>query len=253
MGEWFEEFFGGLYAKVLPKVFDEAQTREDVRVVKRLLRLRKGQRVLDIPCGMGRLAVPMARMGLAMTGVDLTRSYVRRARRYARQEGLDVRFVCGDMREIAFEAEFDAAFNWFGSFGYFSDADNLRFCKRVFEALKPGGRFLVEGMNKSWLLARFQPRSDQTVGGVRIVEHRRLDAGSGRAASTWTFSRGGVSERRRSSMRVFNGAEMRTLLRAAGLRDITLFGYPPLGRFTRHSKRLIAVGRRPLKLREKKS
>ncbi len=100
MADWFEEFFGGLYAKVLPKVFDERQTMQDVRTVKRLLGLREGRRVLDIPCGMGRLSIPVARMGIVMTGLDLTESYVRRARRDAKRESLGVRFLHGDMGEI---------------------------------------------------------------------------------------------------------------------------------------------------------
>jgi len=249
LAEWFEEFFGGLFAKALPNWFNESQTREHVRVVKRLLRLRKGQRVLDIPCGMGRLTIPMARTGLVMTGVDLTASYLRRARRYARREGFDIRFVCRDMRDIAFDAGFDAAFNWWGSFGYFSDADNLHFCRQVFRALRPEGKFLVEGPNKSWILAHFRPRYEQVIGAVRIVERARWDARSGRVLSTWTFYKGGVTERRRVSMRIFNGAEMRSLLGSAGFRDIALFGHPPLGRFTRHSQRLIAVCKRPLKVR----
>lgn len=252
MAEWFEEFFDGLYAKVLPSTFDESETLEHVRIVKRLLRLGKGQRVLDIPCGMGRLTIPLARQGLTMTGVDLTASYIRRARRDARKEELEIEFVCGDMREIAFDGEFDAAFNWYGSFGYFSDAENLVFCKNVFRALKPGGRFLVDGMNKSWVLAHFRPRDERIIGGVRIVERGRWDARSGRVLSTWTFSKGHVTERRRVSMRVFNGAEMRSILRAAGFREIELFGYRPLGRFTRHSQRLIAVGRRPSRVRIRK-
>jgi len=245
MAEWFEGFFDGLYAKVLPKTFDETQTTEHVRIVRRLLKARKGQRVLDVPCGMGRLTIPLARTGLVMTGVDFTTSYLRRARRRSRTAGLDVRFVQSDMRDIELNAEFDAVFNWFGSFGYFSDDDNLLFCERVFHALKPGGRFLVEGVNKSWLLAQFRGHQDHTVGSVRIVERARWDERSNRVISTWTFSKGNVNERQRVSMRIFNGAEMRSLLRAAGFREIELFGNPPLGRFTRHSRRLIAVGRRP--------
>jgi SAM-dependent methyltransferase len=253
VAEWFEEFFGGLYAKVLPSVFDETRTREDVRVVRRLLGVRKGQRVLDVPCGMGRLTIPLARTGLVMTGVDFTPSHLRLARRRARQEGLNMRFVCRDMRHIAFDRQFDAVFNWFGSFGYFSDADNLRFCRLAFAALKPRGRFLVEGMNKSWLLVHFQPHRDQTIGNVRIVERQRWSAKRSRVVSTWTLSKGNETEHRRVTMRVYNGAEMRSLLRAAGFRDIRLFGYRPLCRFTRHSRRLIAVGRRPLRLQVRKS
>jgi len=247
MAEWFERFFDGLYARVLPRSFDRPATREQARMVKRLLKLRRGQSCLDIPCGMGRLTIPLARMGLAMTGVDLTGAYLRRARRLARQQGLDARFVHSDMRAIDFDAEFDGAFNWFGSFGYFSDAGNLAFCRRVFAALKPGGRFLVEGMNKSWVLSHFRPADDRTIGGVRIETRNRWNTRTDRVHSTWTFSKGKATERHTIRMRLFNGSEMRALLRQAGFREIALFPRPPVGRFTRHSRRLIAVARRPRK------
>ena len=251
MSEWFEKFFDGPYAAVLPYVFDQAQTLEHVRVVKRLLKLRKNARVLDIPCGMGRLTIPMAASGLAMTGVDLIPSYIRRARLLAKKEGGKIRFFQSDMREIAFDREFDAAFNWFGSFGYFSDADNSAFCKRIFRALKPGGRFLVEGINKSWLLAHFLGQFAQVVGDVRVVYYNRYEPRTSRILSTWTFSKDKEIERRRVILRIFNGAEMRAVLRAAGFCDIRLFGFPPPGRLTRHSQRLIAVGTRPKESRSK--
>jgi SAM-dependent methyltransferase len=236
-----------LYTKVLGKQFEDTKTLKQARLVKRLLKARKGQRVLDIPCGQGRLTIPVARMGLAMTGVDLTAPFVRRARRQARKEGLGIRFLQGDMRDIAFEGEFDAAFNYFTSIGYFSDEDNLAFCKKVFRALKPGGRFLVETMYGSWLSGHFREKSESMIGGVRIVRRNGLDRRTRRVHSTWTFRRGKVTERRRISIRLYTGPEMRAMLRAAGFRGIVLYGYPPLGRLTRHSKRLIAVARRPVR------
>jgi len=245
MAEWFESFFDGLYAQALSSQFDECATLKSVKIVKQLLKLRKDQHVLDIACGMGRLTIPMARMGFIMTGVDLTASYIRQARRLARKEGFDVRFVQKDMREIAFDSEFDAAMSWFTSFGYFSEADNLGFCRRVLQALKPGGSFLVETQNKSWLLANFRAHSEKTIDGIQIVIRNRWDERSGRGISNWTFRKGRVTERCRSSIKLFNGAEIRSLLRAAGFRDIRLFSNPPVGRFTRHSQRLIAVGKRP--------
>ena len=245
MAEWFERFFKGLYVNVLLNTFDERASRAQAVIVKRLLGLRKGRRALDVPCGMGRLTLPLARMGLEMTGVDLTAGFLRRARRRARREGVTVRYIQSDMRRISFDAEFDAVINWFGSFGYFSDADNLAFLRRVFEALRPGGRFLVESINKSWLIARFRAHSVQTVGGVKITHDNRWDARAGRVRSVWRMQKGAVTERHRIVMRIFNGAEMRALLREAGFRDIRLHGYPPVGRFTRHSRRLIAVATRP--------
>ena len=245
MAAWFERFFEGLYARVLPDTFDEETTQGHARIVKRLLRARKGASVLDIPCGTGRVTLPLAGMGLVMTGVDLTARYLARARREARRRGLDVRFIESDMRDIAFEGEFTGAFNWFGSFGYFSDADNLAFCRRIFNALKPGGRFLVEGLNKSWLVSHLRPTVESEVAGVKITTRHRWDDRTGRIQGTWTFRKGRVMERRRSSMRVFNGAEIRGLLRTAGFREIVLYGYSPVARFTQHSRRMIAVGRKP--------
>ncbi len=243
--DWFETFFDATYGKVLAGQFDESRSREHARIVKRLLGVRKGARVLDVPCGVGRLTIPLAEMGLAMTGVDFAAGYLQRARREARRRGLAIRFVCRDMREIAFDAEFDAAFNFFGSIGYFADAGNVRFCRRAWAALRPGGRFLVEGMNRSWLLSHFRPDHEHQIGGVRVTIRNRFDERTGRVEADWTFHRKAGRRRRRISMRIYNGAEMRAMLREAGFRDVRLFGYPPLGRFSRHSRRLLAVARRP--------
>jgi SAM-dependent methyltransferase len=243
--EWFERFFDATYGKVLAGTFDEARTLEQARLVKRLLGLRRGARVLDVPCGHARLTIPLAEMGLAMTGVDLAAGYLRRGRREAHRRGLKVRFLCRDMREIDFDGEFDAAFNFFGSIGYFADAENLLFCRRVLAALRPGGRFLVEGLNKSWLLRHFKPHQEQAFAGIRVTHRSRWLRRSGRVESDWTFHLPGGPRRRRISMRVYDGSEMRAMLRAAGFGDIRLHGWPPLGRFSRHSRRFLAVARRP--------
>jgi len=152
--------------------------------------------------------------------------------------------LMGDMDAVPRE-EFDAAFNWFGSFGYFPDRENLAFTRRVFEALKPGGRFLVEGINKSWMLAHFKPAHEHTIGKVHISIRNRFDPGTGRVVGRWVFRKGRLVERKRTDMRIYNGADLRALLKQAGFREIELYGRPPLGRFTRHSRRIIAVGQKP--------
>jgi SAM-dependent methyltransferase len=242
---WFRTWFEGMYAKVLSKQFDEAATLRQVVLVKRLLRLRRGQRVLDVPCGTGRLTIPLGRQGLIMTGVDLAPSYIRRARRLARKEGLDIRFHHADMRRIDFDAEFDAAFNWFTSIGYFDRAGDLEFCRRVLRALRPGGRFLVETMNKTALLSHFEPSGEKTVGNIHIATRTRWDGRSSRVHSTWTMKDGRRTERRTHSIRLYSGPELRSLLREAGFGEVRLYGNRPLGRLTRHARRLIAVAVRP--------
>jgi len=242
---WYETFFDGLFGEVLTSDVHEGRALEQARMVRRLLRLRRGQRVLDCPCGAGRLTVPLAKMGLKLTGVDLTASYVAKARRQARKEGLNVRLIRQDMREIDFDGEFHAVINWFSSFGYFDEAGDLATAKAALKALKPGGRFLIDVVNRSWLLAHVRPHHEEQVGPVRIIQKARWDAKLSRIVSVWTFQKGRRVERHRIFQRLYNGADMRKLLHAAGFREIEFHGWPPLGRLTRHSRRLIAIAKRP--------
>jgi len=242
---WHHNFFDGLYGRVLAHQFDTDRSRREARLVKRLLRVRRGSRVLDVPCGQGRLTLPLARLGLRMTGLDVTPAYVLRARRRARAEGLDVRFLRGDMRDIPFRDEFHAAFNWFSSLGYFSDDGNLDACRAAFRALRPGGRFLVDVVSKSRVLARFRAREEHTIGGVHVRIRNRWDPRAQRIRGAWTLARGQVTERHRIDMRLYSGADLRRLLRQAGFRDVRFYGRPPLGPLTRHSPRLVAVATKP--------
>jgi len=249
MAEWFEQFFDGLYGEVLATRFDNEETLRQADKIKLQLRLRKGERVLDIPCGMGRLMLPLARLGISMTGVDLSELYLKRARQHAEKEGLDVRLIHKDMRDIPFDSEFDAAFNWYGSFGYFSDEDEVTYCRKVLQALKPGGRFLTEGMNKSWVTAHFEPHIKRKVGEVDIDDRVQFDPRTGRIHSIMKFTKGNVSKLRNLIMKTFDAKDIRGVLRAAGFREIELFGHSfgddAVTRFIRHSPRFIAVARRP--------
>lgn len=241
---WYEEFFGGLYADVLASHGLE-ESEAEAQLVKKLLVVGEGSQVLDIGCGMGRITLPLAHSGLDMTGVDLTARYIRRARRRAEAEGVRARFVQRDMRHIDFDGEFAAAFSWFTSFGYFPDRDNLLTLKNAHKALRPGGRFLLEMHNKSFILSHFRPHDEATSGGVHVTEDRRYDARHSTMRCVWTLTKGNTTETHRIAIKCYNGTEMRRLLRKAGFVNVRFYGRPPLGRFTRHSKRMIVVAEKP--------
>ena len=243
--EWFEKFFAGLYGEVLACQFTPEETRRQARTVKRVLGLKRGARVLDIPCGMGRLTLPLAQMGFEMTGVDLTESYVRRARREAKKAGARIRYRTGDMREIEFDGEFDAAVNWFTSFGYFSDEDNLSFLKKARQALRPGGKLLIETMNKTWVVANWQARGVREYAGVRVVNTARFDRRTDRIINIWKFSKGRRRETQTLVLRVFDAGSMRRMLREAGFRDVRIYGTDfrsnGVRRMTGKARRMISV------------
>lgn len=88
---------------------------EEAAFIRRILHLRKGQSVLDAPCGAGCVGVCLARAGIGVTGVDLTPSYIRRARKRFRNEGYRGTLLVADLREIDFTEQFDGAFNGKGA------------------------------------------------------------------------------------------------------------------------------------------
>lgn len=80
------------------------------------LNLKPGMKVLDVACGTGNLALPAARAGAEVTGVDIAPNLVEQARENAKREGLNVKFDEGDAEALPYEdASFDAVVTMFGA------------------------------------------------------------------------------------------------------------------------------------------
>lgn len=82
----------------------------------RSLNLQPGTRVLDVACGTGNLALPAARLGAVVTGVDIAPNLIEQARENASREGLAVQFDEGDVENLPYaDASFDAVGTMFGA------------------------------------------------------------------------------------------------------------------------------------------
>ena len=80
------------------------------------LSLQPGQRVLDVACGSGNLAIPAARAGAIVTGVDIAPNLVEQARARAAAEGLTIQFDEGDAENLPYEdGSFDVVVSMFGA------------------------------------------------------------------------------------------------------------------------------------------
>ena len=90
-------------------------TTEAENFVKRL-GLKPGSKVLDVACGTGNLALPAARLGADVTGVDIAPNLVEQARANAEREGLKAQFEEGDAEALPYaDASFDAVITMFGA------------------------------------------------------------------------------------------------------------------------------------------
>lgn len=192
--------------------WEEADDANDVAArVDRALDLAPGARVLDVPCGTGRIATRLAGRGLAVVGIDAIETFAGVAR------GAGVPVIRGDMRTtVVRPGVFDAAICLWGSFGYFDDTGNLAQASTVADALAPGGRFLIDTNVADSVLERFQSTASWNVGGVRVDEVRIYHEGARRIETTWTFARGDEHVVRTTSVRLYSVAELTDLLATAG-------------------------------------
>jgi len=188
---------------------DDADT--DAEQVVRALDLTASARVLDVPCGTGRIAKRLRVLGHDVVGVDIEDRFVA----VARDAGVPV--IRADMRTaVVRPSSFDAAFCLWGSFGYFDEEGNRRQTEALVDALVVGGRLLIDTLVADTLLPGFVPDAEWSVGDVGVREHRRYDADTKRVETTWTFTSEGTSATQATSVRIYAMEELTDLLAACG-------------------------------------
>ena len=219
------------------------RTAVEVDSVWRLLELEPGLELLDLACGHGRIANPLAERGVRVTGLDATPLFLEQARADAARRGVEVDYVEGDMRAIPWTGRFDRVLSWFTSFGYFDDDDNRRVLSEAAKALKPGGLLLVEMTNRDRVLREYRAERVTERDGDFMLETGRFDPVSGRNESERVVVRGGRIRRFRFFVRFFTPPELRDWLLAAGFADVAFYGAEGEP-FSLESRRMITVARK---------
>ncbi|HWO72474.1 MAG TPA: class I SAM-dependent methyltransferase, partial [Dehalococcoidia bacterium] len=225
---WYETFFGRDYLAAYGYLFSPERAEEEAAFVFDALALRAGDEVLDLCCGQGRHAVPLARRGCKVTGLDLSQQYLDLLADAAAKAGVEVETVRSDMREIPFEARFDAVINMFSSFGYLeTEAEDARVLRAVARALKPGGRFLLDLLNREWALINYDEKDwHRDEDGTVYLEERSFDPLTSRNHVTFTAISPDGTRREMGGhhLRLYTLREVRGLLEEAGLTVQGVFG-----------------------------
>ena len=241
-----EIFSPEVYLYFYSDFLNPQRTRRDTDFLEQALEPPAGGRLLDIGCGTGRLANVLASRGYRVTAIDVSTPFLQIAEGDAACLNLAVDYRNQDMRTIGWEEEFDAAFCFFTSFGYFSDAENADVLRRVAQALKPGGRFLVETINRDTILRG--PRGHRVVEreGNFQIDQSHYDALTGRLQTNRTVILDGHTHTGCFSVRLFTACELVHWLEDNGLEYAALYGETGTP-YSLDGIRLAVVGRKPLR------
>jgi SAM-dependent methyltransferase len=240
-----DELFDEDYLYFYEELLTPERTAAEVELIWKLLELEPGLELLDVACGHGRIANPLAERGMQVTGVDATPLFLELARKDAAERGVEVEYVEGDMRSLPWTERFDRVLCWFTSFGYFSDDENRHVLGEAFRALKPGGLFAVEMNN---LLRLLRVWADEVVterGEDRMIDRHRFDIQTNRSLDERTIIRGGKRRTVEFSVRSFSPAELRDWLLAAGFREAVAYAEDGEPLTLEHEgRRMTVVGRK---------
>jgi SAM-dependent methyltransferase len=194
--------------------------------------------LLDLACGTATHLLELSRMGFDCIGVDIDPEILEVARRKARDLGLTVKLVIGDMRDFRLAVTVDAAVNMFYSFHnvLYSEAEQLRCLQAIHRALNPHGLLIMELLPEENNLRLYPPgqvfevcqtpQEDGTV--LRVTsENRILDREMKEVIFSYqTLKDDKVidSERLISPFRRMYLGELEPLLARGGFRILERFG-----------------------------
>ena len=166
------------YGEAIAADYDALHAHLDpAAAVEALAELAGGGRVLELAIGTGRIALPLAAMGLEVHGVDASQAMVERLR--AKPGGEAIAVAIGDFADVPAEGEFELVFVAFNTiFALLTQEDQLRCFRNAAARLAPGGAFVIEAFVPD--LGRYQRGQSLSVtrieGGRTILDAARHDA-----------------------------------------------------------------------------
>lgn len=142
--EWFADWFDTKYYHILYQDRNDVEAQLFMQNLIDFLKLKKGNKILDLACGRGRHSIYLNSLDFKVKGVDLSKNSIKFAKKFEKK---GLKFAVHDMRK-PFKKNYNAIFNLFTSFGYFdNDATNIKVLKNIKNGLKKNGVAVIDFMN----------------------------------------------------------------------------------------------------------
>lgn len=173
--KWYEDWFASDHYLKLYSNRNQNEAKKAISLIYSFLNINDRIKVLDLACGAGRHSIELAKKNAIVTGVDLSSNLLKIAINDSLAEKLDITYLLSDMRNITFENEFRLIVQLFTSFGYFDciEDDKLVLANN-FRALEIGGFYILDLINKNYLLNNLVSNSIKKIEDLEVVEKRYI-------------------------------------------------------------------------------
>jgi len=137
----------------------QERTAGEIDFILSILPVKPGARILDIGCGFGRHSLELARRGFDVLGIDPSAFMIDAAQERAAGENRIPVFRQERGQDLQLHNEFDAAICLFTTLGQVEDhKDNLPLLHNAYQALLPGGNFILEIPQRGWAVSNLKTR-----------------------------------------------------------------------------------------------
>lgn len=227
MADWAREYFERGYAQRWGLLAPSDRVRLEADGLWTLLQLSPASRIIDIGCGHGKHALPLAERGASVIGLDFAVALLDRARHLAAQRRTQVRWVRGDMRRLPFRSGCAGAAIVMDAFGFFdTEEEHEAVLREAARVVTTGGRLAMKVVNGGLVLDDFRESEREERDGVVIAVSNTLTSGPPRMTQRISVSgsRGQGEYLRRQ--RLYRVDELRAAVEHAGFSVVGVFADP---------------------------
>lgn len=196
---------------------------------------KSGKKVLELACGTGRVAIPMAKAGLEVTGIDLSPIMLDYGRKKATDAGVNINFIEGDMTNFNLNETFETVMCIHNSLGHIYDLPTIQnFFDCIKKHLTANGIFILQTFTPDpYFFVRdkdeklpFTKYTDPDTGAeVEITESSYYDDELQIHQMTWYFNQEGKKELQQEfTARVFYPQELDNMLQLLGFKILAKYG-----------------------------
>ena len=253
MSEWFEneEF----WIQFAPIMFDDARWAEAPTVAEYVKNISHARTVLDAGCGIGRIAVELAGLGLDVTGVDIIQSELDAAAESAEAEGVPLKLIKSDLRVFSESEKYDCVINLYTSFGYCdTEEEDMRILLNMANAVKKGGTFIMECTSRETAILYFTKGEEFERAGYKVVTDFDVVGAWEGLSSHWALYPPDVDLLKDSDVkplvdhcfvqRLYPAAFLRDKLKEFGLKQVDVYGDFDKSPYDQHARTMVIIGKK---------